>query len=356
MIITKAPGKLFIAGEYAVIEPGNPAILVAVNQFITATLEKSMNEGSISIYNENPILWFRENGKIKLVKHDERLIYVLTAINIVEKYARELGRNLSCYHLKIHSDLDNQDGIKYGLGSSAAVIVATVEALCNYYDINISKEKLFKLSALTNIKINKDSSCGDIAACVYGGWIGYTAFDRDWVLNRQISISTSQLLNLEWSGLYMQPLIPPKELRLVVGWTGLPSSTKNLVRKVNTRRLANSSVYSKFLMDSKKCVNNMINAFKDNNIEEIQKQIEKNREILVSMGNCLGVEIETPKLKKLCDTALSYNGYAKSSGAGGGDCGIAVFKDNDNINKVIQEWHMWGITYLPLKVYYKKGD
>ena len=32
MIETRAPGKLFIAGEYAVVEPGEPSVLVAVDR------------------------------------------------------------------------------------------------------------------------------------------------------------------------------------------------------------------------------------------------------------------------------------------------------------------------------------
>ncbi len=39
MIELSVPGKLFIAGEYAVVEPGHPAIIVAVDQFITVTVE-----------------------------------------------------------------------------------------------------------------------------------------------------------------------------------------------------------------------------------------------------------------------------------------------------------------------------
>lgn len=100
----------------------------------------------------------------------------------------------------------------------------------------------------------------------------------------------------------------------------------------------------------------MINAFRDNDIDEIQRQIQKNRELLVKLGNDFGVEIETLELKKLCDTALKYNGSAKSSGAGGGDCGIAIFKESNNLDSLIEEWRKVGITYLPLNVYYKKGD
>lgn len=35
MITVKAPGKLYIAGEYAVVESGFPAIIVALDQFVT---------------------------------------------------------------------------------------------------------------------------------------------------------------------------------------------------------------------------------------------------------------------------------------------------------------------------------
>ena len=41
LITEKAPGKLYIAGEYAIVEPGNNAVLVAINQFVTASLEPS---------------------------------------------------------------------------------------------------------------------------------------------------------------------------------------------------------------------------------------------------------------------------------------------------------------------------
>ncbi len=355
MIVAKAPGKLFIAGEYAVVESGNPAILVAVNQFITILLENSIEKGSISIYNDKPILWTRENERLILEGQDARLKYILSAINIAEKYARELGRNLSYYHLRVNSDLEAQNGIKYGLGSSAAVIVATISALCEHYDIEVTEDRLFKLSALANLSINNSGSCGDIAACVYGGWIAYTAFDRNWVLDKQNDITLSGLLSLEWSGLSIESLMPPEELNLAIGWTGLPSSTTNLVDKVNNRRLKNSFIYNGFLRDSRECVTHMINAFKDNNIDRLQKQIQKNRELLVKMGNDLGVEIETPKLKKLCDIALKHGGKAKSSGAGGGDCGVAILNGSHNLSSLIEEWNKSGITYLPLKVYDKEG-
>ena len=44
LITEKAPGKLYIAGEYAVVENGYPAILVALDQFVTCSIEESAAE------------------------------------------------------------------------------------------------------------------------------------------------------------------------------------------------------------------------------------------------------------------------------------------------------------------------
>lgn len=47
MIEVSAPGKLYIAGEYAVVETGHPAVIAAVDQFVTVTVESARKVGSI---------------------------------------------------------------------------------------------------------------------------------------------------------------------------------------------------------------------------------------------------------------------------------------------------------------------
>ena len=83
------------------------------------------------------------------------------------------------YHLKIDSELDSPDGKKYGLGSSAAVTVATIKALSEFYELNLSKEHLFKLASIAHLNVQGNGSLGDIAASVYGGWIAYHSFDKE---------------------------------------------------------------------------------------------------------------------------------------------------------------------------------
>ena len=355
MIKTKAPGKLYIAGEYAVLEPGNPAILVAIDRFIYASIEETLYEGSITSYGKNPILWTRNGDKLVLDK-DNDLLYVMAAINIVEEYAKELGKNLLFYTLKVDSELDAEEGKKYGLGSSAAVTVAVVEALCILYRISISKEDLFKLCALAHLDIGNNGSCGDVAASVYGGWIEFSTFDNKWVLDHRKNSSINELLNKSWKNLAIKVLKQPQELKLVIGWTGSPASTSNLVYEVKKGKLEKQEMYREFLNRSKDCVVRMVKAFHEDNLEEIQNQIQINRQLLIKLGRDLNVTIETPSLSNLCDIALEFNGACKSSGAGGGDCGIAIFKEADPVEGLIKKWEDNNISFLPLKVYEKKGD
>ena len=39
MVMAKAPGKLYLAGEYAVTLPGQPSIIMAVDRFVTVNLD-----------------------------------------------------------------------------------------------------------------------------------------------------------------------------------------------------------------------------------------------------------------------------------------------------------------------------
>ncbi len=356
MIKASAPGKLYIAGEYAVVEPGHPAILVAIDQFITVSLEKTEKVGSITSkqYGNLPITWKRENDRLVLDKRENPFHYILAAIEVTEKFVKESGKPLSFYHLSVDSELDSSSGKKYGLGSSAAVTVATVKALLRYYGLeHTSSVAVFKLAALAHLSVKSNGSCGDIAASVYGGWLAFSTFDREWVLEKQEQASVTELLKMDWPHLNIEPLTPPEDLRLVIGWTGSPASTSHLVDEVTSNRSHDEQSYTSFLEASKACVSEMIQAFKEGDIPVIQQKIRENRQLLKKMSQRTGVVIETPALSNLCELAEQYRGAAKSSGAGGGDCGIVLFNTKDGILSLITEWEKNDITNLPLHVYRK---
>jgi phosphomevalonate kinase len=355
MIKVSVPGKLYIAGEYAVVTPGHPAILVAVNKFITVTIEKSNQGGSIdsSHYQHEPIKWIRAGEQIILDQNIFGLRYILAAINLVEELAIEQRKLLDYFHLTVKSELNNDDGKKYGLGSSGAITVATITALAQLYDLPVTQEEIFKLAVLAHLKIGVVGSFGDLAASTFTGWIAFTTCDRLWVQEQSKHHSIGSMIQKTWPHLSIESLVLPKALKLVVGWTGTPASTNQLVKAVRTRH--KQKFHHQFLKESRLCVEQLILAFKSNDIALIQDQIRLNRKLLLKMSANTQIMIETPALTKLCNLAEGFGGAAKSSGAGGGDCGIALFQEQVDLSQIDLTWKKAGIVLLPLKVYQREN-
>ncbi|MFB9770503.1 phosphomevalonate kinase [Lactiplantibacillus modestisalitolerans] len=353
MITVKAPGKLYIAGEYAVVETGFPAIIVALDQFVTATISPSDTVGSIvsKQYQENSIVWRRQGDTMVFDNRDNPFHYILSAINLTERYAHELGRNLGVYHLGINSELDSVDGKKYGLGSSAAVTVATVKALCQFYRLPMDKNKLFKLAAIAHLSVQGNGSLGDIAASVYGGWIAYHSFDREWLHVQRQQTRLSDLLAMDWPALKIDLLTPPANLRLMIGWTGSPASTSHLVDKVALVKAKQRSEYQAFLRDSQACLQRMVAGFHAGDLAAIQTEIRYNRQLLQTLGAFSHVTIETPLLQAMIQTAEDFGAAAKTSGAGGGDCGIVLLDRAKDPATLRTRWAAQGIQQLNLNVH-----
>lgn len=352
MSIGKSPGKLYLAGEYAVVETGFPAVIASVNQYVTVTVTESENGGTIQSKNLNKELihWDRQGTDLVFDDTESQLAYILTAIKFVEKYALEKHKKLAYYDLLVTSELDSHDGKKFGLGSSAAVTVAVVKALGSFYGLNLSKMDVYKLASIAHLSVQGNGSLGDIAASAFGGIIAYRSPDRNWVFNMVRNHSLSKLLKLDWPNLRIEPLHLPKELEMVVGWTGSPASTSILVDRIALTKAQKVDKYQHFLKSSRQSVEQLIQGFRDNDAKMIKQMISSYRQVLTDLARFSDVHIETKMLTKLCDIAESLGGAAKTSGAGGGDCGIVISNKNLNIENLKSEWKKVGITPLQLKI------
>ena len=353
MIKASAPGKLFIAGEYAVVTSNHPAILVAVNQFITVSLEEAFDEGTINstLNGGLPVPWTRQDGALYIDERENPFIYITQAVTVTEQYIKESNKELVFFHLSVESELDNAKGKKYGLGSSGAVTVATIKALLQFYEISYTPELVYKLASLAHLSVKSNGSFGDIAASCYTGWIAYSCFNREWVKEKQSEMSMTELLNMPWPDLMIRRLSIPKQLRLLIGWTASPASTTHLVDKVNNKRQDLADFFPHFLAESKATVRELIEAFDQSNMLAIKNGIRKNRALLRALANHTDISIETPLLEKLVEAAELFGGAAKSSGAGGGDCGIAIVDNPDIIPPLFKQWIADGVVPLPLEVY-----
>ncbi|RUQ97539.1 phosphomevalonate kinase [Labedella endophytica] len=354
MIEVSAPGKLFIAGEYAVVEPGYPAVLIAVDRFVTVTLAAAATGTGRLIsdqFGHLPVLWRRDGDRLVIDRDQRPFDYVLSAIRVVEAFAVDSGRPLAFYDLTIRSELDDRSGRKFGLGSSAAVTVATVTALDRFYGLGLDELSRLKLALLATIGVNPLASGGDVAASLYGGWIAFSSPDREWVLDHHARSGVSSVVAADWPGLSIRRLSPLSGGRLVVGWTGEPASTAQLVDGIQQRKRRVDTHYEQFLGDSRACVDALVEAFDSDDLAGAQAQLHRARRLLVRLGVSMGMSIETPELTLLCDSAEYVGAAAKSSGAGGGDCGIVLADEATDLDPMFRRWELGDIRRLSLHVH-----
>ena len=358
-VVSRAPGKLYIAGEYAVVEPGHRAVLVAVNRFITVRITPCSPTGgyagtiSSRLYDTGSRPWRHrpQDGLAEAVGGDDD--YVISAIRVVEALVAEGGGRLGSFNLGISSELDEADGRKLGLGSSAAVTVATVRAVAGFYGLSLDDSRVYKLAMLASDAVQPIGSGGDIAASAVTGWVDYASPDRVWLhrarQRAQARGGTGDLLESDWPGLCLRRL-PVPSVRLQVGWTGAPASTPALVADVQTRSHG-ADDYTVFLRDSQDCLARLITAIEDDDAARIMRQIARNRALLAGLSRIGGRTIETTELARLVEIALEHGATAKSSGAGGGDCGIALCPPATDLFALRAAWETAGIRPLDLSVY-----
>ncbi|MGX1915401.1 phosphomevalonate kinase [Streptomyces phaeochromogenes] len=357
-VVRHAPGKLFVAGEYAVVEPGNPAILVAVDRQVTVTVSGTGEAGIVISSDLGPqsVRWRWHDGRLVVCDADDErrarggLAHVVSAIEVVGRLLAERGLPVPALDVSVSSRL-HEGGRKFGLGSSGAVTVATVAAVASFCSMELSPDARFRLAMLATAEIDAKASGGDLAASTWGGWIAYQAPDRAFVLDLARRLGVDRTLRAPWPGHSVHRLPPPEGLSLEVGWTGEPASTASLVSALHRRTWRGSASHHRFVETTTNCVRSAVAALKAGDRPGLLHQIRRARQELARLDDEVGLGIFTPKLTTLCDAAESVGGAAKPSGAGGGDCGIALLdaEASRDITHVRERWATAGVLPLPIR-------
>lgn len=351
----RVPGKLMVAGEYAVLEPGQQAVVMAVDRYVTASCvvggENRLSLPDMGLLN---LRWEFRGGQVYFDHDDLRLRFVGLAMAVALQFSTEQRRPVVPFSISVHSELADADGRKYGLGSSAAVVTAVVGAITRLLSGDPASPApglLFKLAAIAHFRAQGSGSGADVAASTFGGWLRYVAFRPDWLAESLAAGgSLSQLVTEPWPYLAVQPLAPPAGLRLCVGWTGEPASTGPLIKRVLLLRQNNPVSYYRFLRESAAAVGELVHGVEDGDRFRIIRALAQNRDALVRLGIDAQVPIETPALAELHRLAGVYGGAGKPSGAGGGDCGIALIPAEVPPENLANAWRQSGIEPLPLQV------
>lgn len=358
MIEASAPGKLYLAGEYAVVEAGYPAVIIAVNQYLFVRLDQA-EAGSIysTQQPELEVLWSRLGNQI-CAESSNPYRLIISSMQVVEDYVRAVGVAADgLYRLEIRSDLDDeQSGIKYGLGSSGAVTVAVVKVLLTYYRQEVTPMLVYKLAVLAQLKIGMVGSFGDLAASSFGGMVAYYSVDRHWLKTEMASLSILELTVQDWKDLAIQELELPAGLDVLVGWTGTAASTDQLVTSIHAQlnQEEKDAVHRRFLQENRICLEQLIHACQEDDGRRVREAIALNRQQLQDLSAGMGMVIETPSLLRLSQLAVKEGAVAKSSGAGGGDCGICIVDSPAQKERIARAWEGAGIVPLPLAIAYRE--
>ncbi len=323
--IVKTGGKLYIAGEYSVLTPNQSAIIKNIDIFMQAEIKFSEK---YSIYSD------MYDYSVALEEDDGNYSLITETVKIVNEYLQLKGVDIQPFDMKITGKME-KNGKKYGIGSSGSVTVLTVKAMAKLYSYNISSEELFKLSSYVLLKRGDNGSMGDIACISYGSPVMYTSFDRNLIKEKMKNSSLAEIMNLEW-GYKIEKIHCPEKYEFLVGWTGIPSISGKMIIEVK------NSINNEFLEKSEEIVRNLKNGIEHGNKKIISENVEENSKLL----KMLHEKIYSRKLLELIESAEGLDICAKSSGAGGGDCGIAISFNKNDTEKLLERWESRGIELL----------
>ncbi len=345
-----APGKLVLAGEYAVLEPGEPALAVAVDWRIHAMVRSApdyrFTSDSLGLLDVKAS-WDSHDYLIEGRIAPETQ-FASRAVSVALRLLQARGFQNRPFELVLQGAFTSANGSKVGLGGSSAVTVAILGALLGAAGQNPTAEEIYKLAALAHVEAQGSGSGLDVATSVLGGVVHFVSHDAAWVETARDRMPLTELVQTEWPLHGMQRFAWPESLFLAVGWTGNPASTREYIDAYRAAAARRSSSLAGFLIHSRQAVGNLAQGIDTGHAGSCLGALARARGAIHRLEEATGMTIETPTLFQLAESAMRYGGVGKSSGAGGGDCGVALLADRDQWPDLQAAWRAIGIEPLHL--------
>lgn len=279
----RAPGKVVISGAYSVLE-GAPAIVSAVNRYVTADTDQTAD-------------------------------FVTDEVN---------GAGLSRAPWFDATELREGDR-KLGLGSSAAILVASLAAVQLANEGPLSDEVLAALVLPLALKAHAMAqplgSGIDVHACCLGG-TRIVSRRGDTFAHRSSPLPFSVFVEV-WAA---------------------PSAclTHDMLRRIGEHRRRQGSLYRRRITEQSEAAEQAAIAAQNGDAERLIQALRAQAYALEALGRDSGVPIVTPEVSELCDIAAGESATVLPAGAGGGD--IALFAglqppSNELIRAMLERHH-----------------
>ena len=278
--VVTAPGKIFLIGEYAVLE-GGPAVVAAVNRQVVGQFVPGMDP-------ESPV--------------------VAEAVRATLEGIGDRAAALPAGSVLLDSSGFSQAGRKLGLGSSAAVAAAAVGAVLEMAGLPISahRDLCFGLADQAHRAAQNGVGSGaDVAAAVHGGVIqfrrppgGYPVIDK---------------------------MRPPPDLHVVVFAEDTAANTADMIGAMKAFASQKAKEYHAILGPMREQAELFVEALVAQRVGALIEHTQAYATALDELGRAAGIPIVTPRTELAADLAINLEGAAKPAGAGGGDVGVALF-------------------------------
>lgn len=329
----RVPGKLIIAGEYAVLHPNQRAMVMAVNRYLEVSCDTKGDPVSQMVSETGTVLakWTLVEGKPQWIEGASNT-FVVHAITNVYAFLVEVGLPPLSVLVTLSSTLNHpKSGLSYGLGSSGAVVVGLVKGLLSVhfeanrlsvYDEKYFKDCCYRLAMITHFTAQGNGSGVDVAASCYGGVLFYDSLDAQWLMAVLAQMdSIRSVLTMPWRGGRVKRVQLPTHLDITVAWTGQKASSQMFVSRYQQLLRAHPEVVETYLNGIEGVMKILEKACEEDDVTEFLNGIRLTRRCLKDLSEGLGLALETRRLKLFCDY-YERKGAAKLSGAGGGDCAL----------------------------------
>ncbi len=280
-VAASAPGKMMIAGEYAVLD-GAEAVVAAVGRRAYARLEPG--------------------AQGELPKE------ALAARAAAERSAGALSAGLA---LSLDVRELRQGDKKLGLGSSAAASAAAAGVVfaARGLDTNAPevRERLLQVALEGHRAVAPDGSGADVAAAVLGGFVRF----------RRLGAVGVETHALRW----------PEGLLLVPVWTRKEVRTSDMLQRVRALEAGDPAGYRARMRALAEQSEQLVSALIAGEIEAALDSVHECGSAMAELGEAAGISIVDDTTARLRALARAHGGAAKPSGAGGGDIVIAAFSN-----------------------------
>jgi len=345
-VSASAPGKLVLSGEYAVVE-GGAALVAAFDRRVRVSLTTSeqgpwqlhstargVHQGPLAIdaagrlcpAPEQPA---SEPGGLGLCA--EVFDCVLSGLGLS-------ASSLPALHIEVDSaELSTRDA-PLGLGSSAAVAVALSAALRRLLLRTgaLAREPDASDAFLEDLAAHRQAQGGagsgvDVAACFHGGLLAYAP-------------------PAPGKAARVEALRAPAGLELLCLWTGVSASTTDFLARIRAWREQDEAGFQACMQPMKRLADDALEACTESDAAALLDALAQYHERMAELGQRAGAEVVSAPHRALATLTAAQGAVYKTSGAGGGDFGLAFATSSAVLERVAESATRAGFTPMDLAI------